>query len=233
MATKAGKTARDTSVAAAAAAKARAAAEAAKAQPKTKKLTARQLAKQEARKRNQAHNAAVAAGTFEPQTSPLPPMTDERLSMAKMLGKLGATDLQVSQAFDVSPRTIYLWKLSHPEFKAALDEGKAMADDLVAESLFKRCTGYTYDTEKVMVVEGRIERVQTTEHVPPDTGAALKWLRLRRPEWREEKPQETEANPIAEFLETLGGTAFTPVENPDQDSLGGTTFMPVADEDAG
>jgi hypothetical protein len=233
VAAKTGKTTRDTSTAAAAAAKARAAAEAAKVQPKPKKQTARQLAKQEARKRNQAHNALVAAGVSEPQSGALPPMTDERLAMAKMLGKLGATDLQVSQAFDVTPRTIYLWKLSHPEFKAALDEGKAMADEMVVESLFKRCTGYTFDTEKVMVVEGRIERVQTTEHVPPDAGAALKWLRLRRQEWREEKPQETEVNPIAQFLETLGGTAFTPVENPDETSLGGTTFMPVMDEDAG
>ncbi len=232
MAGKAGKGGQSDALAAAA--KARAAAEAAKAQPPAKKLTARQIAKQEAKKRNQEHNAAVAAGKPEPESSPLPPMTAERLAMAKMLGKLGATDLQVSQAFDVTPRTIYLWKLRHPEFRAALDEGKAMADELVEESLYKRCVGYTFDAEKVLVVEGQIVRVQTTEHVPPDTGAALKWLRLRKPEkWGEDKKKDDDANPIAEFLDSLGGTAFKPIESPDEGSLGGTTFMPVMDEDEG
>ena len=58
----------------------------------------------------------------------------------------------------------------------------------MAESLYRRGIGYTHDEEKIFQHKGRIIRVNTTKHYPPDTQAASLWLRNRQPTlWRDQK----------------------------------------------
>lgn len=99
---------------------------------------------------------------------------------------LGATDVQLADYFGVSEKTINKWKKDHPEFKKALKAGKTLADAKVAESLYKRANGYSHDEEKVFCYEGEIITHQTIKHYPPDTGAAMAWLKNRqRDSWRD------------------------------------------------
>ena len=112
---------------------------------------------------------------------------------AEKLCMLGATDLDVAQFFEVDVRTVYRWKIDYPEFCQALKSGKEVADDLVEDRLFKRATGYSHDAVKVFMPANALAPVYApiVEHHPPDTTAAIFWLKNRRPErWRDVKAQE-------------------------------------------
>ena len=115
----------------------------------------------------------------------------EYVAQAEKLCKLGATDLDVAQFFQVHTATVYRWKLEYPEFCEALKRGKEIADDLVEDRLFKRATGYSHDATKIFQYEGEPVAVDYIEHHPPDTTAAIFWLKNRRPDkWRDIKAQE-------------------------------------------
>lgn len=110
---------------------------------------------------------------------------------------LGATDKQIADFFNVSEATINNWKISEPEFLESLKKGKEDADYTVAESLFKRATGYKCITQKAFKVKDtqngvgskeRIEVVEVEEAYPPDTTAAIFWLKNRKPDkWRDKQ----------------------------------------------
>lgn len=98
----------------------------------------------------------------------------------------GATDVEIADLLGVDVRTIYNWKNVHPEFFHALNVGKEVADDAVEASLYRRARGYSHPAVKIMAVEGVIHREEYTEHHPPDTTAAIFWLKnRRRAEWRD------------------------------------------------
>jgi hypothetical protein len=98
----------------------------------------------------------------------------------------GKTDKQVADTIGVSLRTIHYWKSTEPDFLHSLKEGKNAADELVESSLFRRATGYSHDEEKIFVYEGRVIRVKTEKHYPPDVSAQIFWLKNRKPtEWRD------------------------------------------------
>jgi Homeodomain-like domain-containing protein len=98
----------------------------------------------------------------------------------------GATDMELAEAFGVSARTIYRWQAQHPEFCQALKGGKEAADERVERSLYHKAVGYTFDAVKIMQYEGEPVIVPYQEHVPPDTTAAIFWLKNRRAEaWRD------------------------------------------------
>lgn len=110
---------------------------------------------------------------------------------AEKLCKLGATDIELADFFEVSDRTIYRWQVQFPEFCQALKAGKETSDERVERSLYHKAVGYTFDSEKVFQFQGEIVRTKTREHVPPDTTAAIFWLKNRRPEeWRDVSRQE-------------------------------------------
>ena len=100
---------------------------------------------------------------------------------------------------------LYRWKAEHREFREATKQGKAVADDMVVSALFRRATGYSHDAVKHMVVsDGRgegshVEAIDVVEHVPPDTTAAIFWLKNRRPkEWRDRQEVQHEAGDTIE-----------------------------------
>lgn len=113
---------------------------------------------------------------------------EEYAGQAEKLCQLGATDLELADFFEVSVRTIYRWKLDHDEFCQALRAGKDACDDRVERALYNRAIGYTHDAVKIFMPSGADKPVYADyrEHVPPDPGAALNWLKNRRPDqWRE------------------------------------------------
>jgi len=111
----------------------------------------------------------------------------EMLTEARELGLSGATDFQAAERFDVDIRTLQHWKVRDPEFAAALQIGKDIADGLVEASLYHKARGYTYRSEKIFQHEGQIIRAETIEHVPPDTTSMIFWLKNRqREKWRDQ-----------------------------------------------
>ena len=113
---------------------------------------------------------------------------------------LGATDAQLADFFEVAESTINNWKKDHPEFLESVRRGKSIADANVAEAFYKRATGFEKeDCEKVFQYQGEIIRAQTKEYYPPDSGAALNWLKNRQPDkWRDNKKVDvtTKEEPI-------------------------------------
>lgn len=115
----------------------------------------------------------------------------EYVDQAQKLAKLGATDIEVADFFSVDVRTLYRWKGEFEEFCQALKVGKEEADDRVERSLFARANGYEHDEVDIRVVGGAIVQTGIRKYYPPDTTAAIFWLKNRKPEqWREMKAVE-------------------------------------------
>lgn len=108
------------------------------------------------------------------------------------LCRLSATDQEMADFFGVSTATFYLWQKEHPEFSEALKEGKAQSDAAVASRLYDRAMGYSHPAVKIHVTkDGDVIQVPYTEHYPPDTAAAIFWLKNRqRGKWRDKQEVE-------------------------------------------
>lgn len=116
----------------------------------------------------------------------------EYANIVKGLCLLGATDEEIANAFNVSETTINNWKKKYIEFSLALKEGKQIADAKVAQSLFNRALGYEHEEDKIFNDQGVPLIVPTVKHYPPDTTAAIFWLKNRQPaKWREKQEVET------------------------------------------
>jgi len=115
----------------------------------------------------------------------------EFIEKAIALCTQGATDRELAEFFHVSESTLNLWKLEHPEFSEALKMAKEIADDRVVNSLYRRALGYSHDSVHVSNFQGMVTLTPIVEHYPPDTVAAIFWLKNRRPaEWRDVKAVE-------------------------------------------
>lgn len=110
----------------------------------------------------------------------------EYAGQAMKLCQLGATDFELADFFKVDTRTIYRWKHTYEKFCQALVAGKEKADDRVERALFNRAVGYSFESEKLFGFQGAVTRASIVEHVAPDPGAAMSWLKNRKPgSWRE------------------------------------------------
>ena len=104
------------------------------------------------------------------------------------LCKLGATDKEIADFFNVCESTIHLWKLKHPMFFESIKKGKVIADMEIANSLYNKAKGYEQDTVKVFQFQGEPIIVPVVEKVAADTTAAIFWLKNRKPkEWRDKQ----------------------------------------------
>lgn len=115
----------------------------------------------------------------------------EYTAQAEKLCKLGATDAELADFFEVSITTVKNWQRAHPDFLAALKSGKEEADNRVERSLYHRAVGYEHDAVKIFQVGGKPLIVPYRERVAPDTTAAIFWLKNRQSNlWRDVSRQE-------------------------------------------
>ncbi len=104
---------------------------------------------------------------------------------------LGATDEELASFFNVSEQTINNWKERIEEFCLALKRGKEIADSEVAQKLYHRATGYEHPDVDIKMHEGVIIKTELTKHYPPDTTAAIFWLKNRqKTKWRDKTDVE-------------------------------------------
>ena len=110
---------------------------------------------------------------------------------ARKLCLLGATDRALADFFGVAESSINEWKLKHPSFSESLKAGKQLADAQVAEKLFNRAMGYSHPETKVFNNQGEVLTHEVVKHCPPDSTAAIFWLKNRQPErWRDRVEQK-------------------------------------------
>ena len=107
---------------------------------------------------------------------------DEFVEQADKLCRLGATDADLANFFNVSTVTIWRWAVKFSKFCNALKAGKEACDERVVRSLYHRAVGYTHEAVKIFQVSGEPLIVPYKEHVAPDTTAAIFWLKNRRSE---------------------------------------------------
>jgi len=111
---------------------------------------------------------------------------DEFCIQAEKLCKLGAIDTELADFFEVSESTLNLWKLEFPQFSESIKKGKMLADAEVAEKLYQRATGYSHPDTDIKMFDGQIIETEITKHYPPDTTAAIFWMKNRQPaKWRD------------------------------------------------
>ncbi len=148
----------------------------------------------------------------------------EYARQARKLCLLGATDKELADFFEVSEVTINAWKKKHPAFLKSLKAGKDVADARVADKLYHRALGYKHKAVKIMAVArgnnggSEIEEVPYVEHYPPDTTAAIFWLKNRRPEqWRDRQNVDVTSN--GQTMSSLVADAFLAPQKRADDQL--------------
>ena len=148
---------------------------------------------------------------------------EEFNSQAAKLCKLGATDRDLADFFQVNEDTINEWKKKHLEFSESIKEAKKEADQEVVKALFRRAVGYSHPAVKIfqrnyprlkssptnieqeMEEDEEIEEstgaesaalvVPYTEHYPPETTACIFWLKNRdRENWKDKHDHELSGN---------------------------------------
>lgn len=108
---------------------------------------------------------------------------------------LGAIDTELANFFDVDPDTINEWKEVYPEFSVSIKKGKDQADSEVAHKLFKRATGYEHQDVDIKAIDGEIVITELIKHYPPDTAAAIFWLKNRQAKkWRDKQDFNVNGN---------------------------------------
>lgn len=105
---------------------------------------------------------------------------------ARKLCMLGYTDDQLADFFEVATATINTWKKEHPEFLESIKKGKDISDGEVADSLYQRAMGYVAPDIDIRVINDQIVKTKIQKHYPPDTAAAIFWLKNRQKKnWRD------------------------------------------------
>ena len=128
----------------------------------------------------------------------------EYIQLAENYALLGATDAEIAEFFSVSEQTLNSWKKKFPQFLESLKKGKAVADSNVASKLYNRAIGYDCKATKIVTYEGKVtDQVEYVEHYPPDTTAAIFWLKNRQPgKWRDKKEVENQVK-LGDELESM------------------------------
>ncbi len=108
---------------------------------------------------------------------------------ARKMCRLGATDNDLVDFFEISRATLYRWKTQFEEFADAIVDGKERADERVRQALYNKATGYSFDSEKIFCQDGVVIRAKTVEHVPPSDSAIKFWL-MNRQGWSDKVGHE-------------------------------------------
>lgn len=112
----------------------------------------------------------------------------EYCEMARKLCLLQSTDLQIADFLGIAEKTLYLWKAKYPKFAQSIRDGKLKADAEIAKSIYRRALGYSHPEVHVSNYQGKITKTKLVKYYPPDTPAAIFWLKNRHPDkWRDQQ----------------------------------------------
>lgn len=118
----------------------------------------------------------------------------------------GLSDKQIADKIGISVSTLYEWKKRFSDFSEALKKSKEIADHQVKNAVFKKSIGYKTTVKKAFKLKEvkyskdgkRISEKETVVYaddeiyIPPDTTAAIFWLKHRQPDDWGDKPAVTD-----------------------------------------
>jgi len=109
-----------------------------------------------------------------------------------------STVTALQKLLGISSTVFYKWLKDEPSFSEAVMRVRARCDDEVEAAFMKRAVGYTTSVyEDKLDKDGGVQTLNKEIHVASDTGAALNWLKNRRPdEWRDKKVVEIEGSHV-------------------------------------
>lgn len=129
----------------------------------------------------------------------------DQVKMVQILCRLGATDWEIAEALEVSFPTVRHWKVRYPEFLKACQIGRDEADDRVEHSVFTRAVGYDYTAVKMHVIDGEVVQTPYHEHIPPDPGSCMFWLKNRRPaNWNDSRDVNVRSTVTVSYRDLTG-----------------------------
>lgn len=133
----------------------------------------------------------------------------------RSLAREGLSGKEIASELGIAESTLYKWASENPGFSECINQGRSLADSMVADSLYRKALGGTVkETRKVVIKDEKggkeskhVEMVEVEREVMPDTGAAIFWLKNRQPDkWRDRREVETvlkEETIADELSETL------------------------------
>ena len=134
----------------------------------------------------------------------------EFAEQASHMCRLGATDEELAEHFEVCVRTIYRWRNTHEAFADAVVVGKHHADARVERALYSRAVGCSVERTRVFRNAGDEKPVCVTyqHHYPPDANAARHWLSVRQPRnWQIREEVKSDPGPIEMIEKALARAA--------------------------
>ena len=107
--------------------------------------------------------------------------------LVEAYARLGMTDVQIAEKFEISEKTLNTWKQKYPKFLQSMQAGKEKVDDQVEAALLKKALGFDDpDAVKIFQYNGGIIEAQYVRKVDPDYNSIRLWLLNRRPKkWRD------------------------------------------------
>ena len=116
-------------------------------------------------------------------------ITQDGLLIVEGWARDGLTDEQIAGKIGICRDTLYEWKKRYPDIADAIKRGKAPVDYQVENALLRRAVGYYYNESRM---DENGATVTTRKHQPPDTAAAIFWLKNRRRDRWREKPDTSD-----------------------------------------
>ena len=105
--------------------------------------------------------------------------------LAQMICQLGGTSADLAEGLGATADLIDRWQAEHEEFMAACDAGREAVHTGAQQSLFRRCTGFEYYAERVLISGSHSFVEKSRVHIQPDLAACKLWLMNRRPaKWK-------------------------------------------------
>lgn len=116
-------------------------------------------------------------------------LTPDGRTLLEAWARDGLTDEQIAHNMGIRRSTLADWKNKFPDISDALKKGKEVVDVEVENALLKRAKGFAYLEEKQETdAFGHKTVTKTIKQVAPDVGAAVFWLKNRKPaQWREKQ----------------------------------------------
>ena len=114
-------------------------------------------------------------------------LTPDGRTLLEAWARDGLTDEQIAHNMGIRRSTLADWKNKFPDISDALKKGKEVVDVEVENALLKRAKGFAYLEEKQETdAFGHKTVTKTIKQVAPDVGAAVFWLKNRKPaQWRD------------------------------------------------